>query len=97
MVNFVYQLGISIAGVIVWMLGKRFKSKYNLMIAAVYVFIQVSFALTIEILSDFEDIDFVVITKLVGYYVIFMLLLAPSIYFVLFYTLVYSISVIYIV
>ena len=97
LINFVYQLDIAIAMWVVWMLGKRFKSKYNLMIAAVYVFIQLSFALTIEIMSHYEDPDFVVITKLVGYFVIFLLLLAPSIHFVLFYALVYSTSIIYVV
>ena len=97
MINFVYQLVIALAMWLIWFLGKRFKDQYAVMIAGLYVIIQLCFSISVEFLSEFEDPGFVVITKIVGYLVLYMLLLAPSIYFVIWNTIVYSISIVFIV
>ena len=47
---------------------------------------------TVEFMAEFEDAELIMIYKLMGYMVLWVQFLAPSIYFVLFYAAVYLIS-----
>ena len=92
LVTFFCQLTITASSLIVWLLGKRFKDQYDVMIAAVLGVNQFTFALSIELLSVYKEPGMVDSVKLVGYLLFGVLLLAPSFHFVLLYVTTFSIS-----
>jgi hypothetical protein len=82
----------------VWALGRRFIGQYDRMIAFCLVIIQLTIALHLDSLHEHhEDPGFVIIYLVGGYLAVFLLLLAPSIHFVLFYLVVYVIEILYVV
>ena len=92
LIKLVCQLVITGSSLLVWLLGKRFKDQYDLMIAAVVGTNQFAFALSIELLSAYKEPGMVDSVKLVGYLLFGVLLLAPSFHFVLFYIGTFSIT-----
>ena len=59
------------------------------MIAASFAIATVVATVTVDFMVEFEDAELTMILKLMGYMVLWMQFLAPSIFFVLFYAAVY--------
>ena len=79
------------------MLGRRFKSYYEYMIAAAYLAISILCTSSTDCMAEYEDAGFVMIVKLIGYMIWWVQLLAPSIHFVIFYAGVHVVCLTYIV
>ena len=60
------------------------------MIAASYCIATLIIATTVDFMVEFEDAELIMLVKLMGYMVLWVQFLAPSIYFLLFYAVVYS-------
>ena len=73
-------------------MGRRFKGFYDYFIAGSFFAVCFLCALTIGFLTEFEDANFVMIAKLNGYFVLWVLLLAPSIHYALFYAIVFLVT-----
>ena len=59
------------------------------MIAASFAIATAVATVTVDFMVEFEDAELTMILKLMGYMVLWMQFLAPSIFFVLFYAAVY--------
>ena len=77
---------------LVWVLGRRFKNYYDVMIAAIVGLIQLGFVLVIENLSEYKDPGFAVSMKIIGYLLFGVLLLSPTVYYVLFYVAIFTVT-----
>ena len=94
MINFLYQFFITMVGVILFIVGRRFRQYYNHIIAGFYIVCQLICALMIDLLITNENSGPIMIVKVIGYMLVFTLLLASSARYVAIYSLVYSINII---
>ena len=91
-ITFLQQLKMAVLFWSVWALGRRFIGQYDRLIALSFAIIQLLISLHLDDLHEHhEDPGFVIIYLVAGYLAIFLLLLAPSIHFVIFYLGVYVI------
>ncbi len=84
-INLVYQIVITIFLWLVWLLSKRFKQHLGLIVGLLFVLLELICLITIELEQAMakDPNTFVFQLKIVGYLVVFVILLAPSIYHVL--------------
>jgi len=98
LINFLLQLVLTSVFWGVYALGRRFTGLYDYMIAASFVAIFLTIALYLDSLFEHhEDPGFVIFYQVGGYLTIFLLLLAPSIHFVLLYLVVFTIEMLFVV
>ena len=92
-IQLVYQSMVTLTIWLVWALGKRFPERLDVMIAASFAILSAILTVTVDFMAEFDDAELVMIYKLMGYMVLWVQFLAPSIFFLLFYAAVYLIAI----